>query len=205
MIAAHLSLALALALGSRDPAAVARKVQAYYEGTADLEARFVQTYTYAAFGRTQVSKGSLKVKKPGRLRWDYEEPSRKTIAVTGSRLVQWEPEANQAYTDDHFDATAMSAAVTFLLGKGSLAKEFDLSLDSAGRLRGTPRRPDPRVAAVTFEVGPAGEVLATEVTDAQGNRNEIRLSSARRNTGIPDAAFEVHVPAGARRLSAPGR
>jgi len=196
---------IALLLAAPDAGATARKVQAHYERTTDLTARFVQTYTHAAFGRKQESKGILRVKKPGRLRWDYESPTPKTIAVVGARLTQWEPEANQAFVDERFDASAMSAAVTFLLGKGSLAREFDLTLDAAGRLVGTPRKPDARVATVSFEIGPSGEVLATEVKDIQGNTNQIRLSEVKRNAGIPDAAFEVAIPDGARRLSAPGR
>ena len=70
---------------------LARAVQAFYERTRDLEASFVQTYRYAAAGRSQVSRGTLRVKKPGRMRWDYQAPERKTVAVVGSRLVQWEP------------------------------------------------------------------------------------------------------------------
>src|SRR5512133_970145 len=64
---------------------LARKVQAYYEATRDLQARFEQTYTYSGFGRRQVSSGTLRVKKPGMMRWDYEAPTPKTVAVTGSR------------------------------------------------------------------------------------------------------------------------
>jgi outer membrane lipoprotein carrier protein len=195
-----LAVALALALAAPpDPAEVARKVQAFYERTRDLEAAFVQTYAYAAFGRSQVSRGTLRVKRPGRMRWDYESPGRKTVAVVGSRLVQWEPEANQAFVDERFDASAMSAAVTFLLGKGSLIREFELALDGDGWLRMRPRKADPRVEWVALEVGPSGEVAATRVRDAQGNVNEIRLERVRRNTGIPDAAFEVEIPPGARR------
>src|SRR5512138_119335 len=134
MPTALLTMALVLATAARDPVALARDVQGFYEQTRDLEAEFVQTYTYAAFGRTQTSRGTLRVKKPGKLRWDYVEPAKKTIVVNGSRLVQYEPDVNQAYVDERFDSTAMSAAVTFLLGKGSLEKEFDLSSDAEGRL-----------------------------------------------------------------------
>jgi len=54
----------------RDPAAaaLAAKVQAFYDRTKDLTARFRQTYTYAGFGRKQVSTGKLSVKKPGMMR-----------------------------------------------------------------------------------------------------------------------------------------
>src|SRR5512133_671186 len=110
-------------------AALAAKVQGYYERTRDLESKFTQTYTYAGFGRRQVSSGTLRVKKPGMMRWDYDKPARKTIAVKGARLVQYEPEENQAYVDEKFDASALSAAVTFLLGKGDLAREFALAVD----------------------------------------------------------------------------
>ncbi len=204
-----LALATALALAAApvggapasDPAPVAKKVQAFYESTKDLRARFVQTYTYAMTGRRQESKGLLEVKKPGRMRWDYESPSTKTIVVNGSRLVQWEPEANQAYVDDRFDATAMSAAVTFLLGKGSLEKEFLLSLGEGGTLVLRPRKPDPRVESVTLGVGPDGEVTRTQVRDGQGNVNDVAFEDIRRNAGVPDGRFELALPAGVRMLS----
>jgi len=207
---ASLCLAAALAAppppGPADDAqALARRVQAFYEATRDLRASFVQTYTYAAAGRRQVSRGTLIVKKPGRMRWDYASPSPKSVAVVGSRLVQYEPEPNQVYVDDRFDATAMSAAVTFLLGKGSLEKEFQLSLGEGGALVLRPRRPDPRVESVTLFVGPQGEVTRTEVEDAQGNVNDIAFEDLQRNTGLKDADFDVQVPADARRVQMPGR
>jgi outer membrane lipoprotein carrier protein len=201
--------ALLLAASAAAPEAsaqdLARKVQDHYERTADLEARFQQTYTYSGFGRRQVSSGTLKVKKPGMMRWDYEKPSRKTIAVKGSRLVQWEPDENQAYVDERFDASAMSAAVTFLLGKGDLAREFHLAVGEGGALVLRPKEPDPRVESIALTVGGEGQVTATRVVDGSGNVNEIRFSDVRRNQGLPEAAFEVKLPKDVRRVEAPGR
>ena len=185
--------------------ALARKVQGFYEATRDLEARFQQTYTYAGFGRRQVSSGVLKVKKPGMMRWDYEKPTPKTIAVKGSRLVQYEPEVRQAYVDDRFDASAMSAAVTFLLGKGDLAREFHLSTGEAGTLVLRPKEPDPRVESIALTVGQDGEVTATQVTDGAGNVNEVKLTDVRRNPGLPGSAFDVKLPKDVRRIDAAGR
>jgi outer membrane lipoprotein carrier protein len=203
-LAALLVLTAAPAVGP-DAAELARKVQAHYERTADLEARFQQTYTYSGFGRRQVSSGTLRVKKPGMMRWDYEKPAKKTIAVKGPRLVQFEPDENQAYVDERFDASAMSAAVTFLLGKGDLAREFELSRGEAGSLVLRPKEPDPRVDSIVLTVGPEGEVKATRVVDGAGNVNEIRFSDVRRNQGLADAAFEVKLPKDVRRIEAPGR
>jgi outer membrane lipoprotein carrier protein len=208
-IAATLALILAAAPAGAPPAAdataLARKVQGFYESTRDLRARFIQTYAYAALGRKQVSKGTIEVKKPGKMRWDYQSPVVKTIAVNGSRLVQLEPEANQAFVDDRFDATAMSAAVTFLLGKGSLEKEFLLAAGEGGTLVLRPRKADARVDSITLTVGQDGEVTRTRVVDGQGNVNDIAFEEIRRNTGIPDDRFEIALPAGVRRLSMPGK
>jgi outer membrane lipoprotein carrier protein len=207
-------LALLLLASSATPAAapadpgaaeLARKVQGFYEQTRDLEVRFQQTYTYAGFGRRQVSSGVLRVKKPGMMRWDYEKPSRKTVAVKGPRLVQYEPEENQAYVDERFDASAMSAAVTFLLGQGDLAREFALSRGEGGTLVLRPREPDPRVESIALTVGSEGEVTATRVVDGSGNVNELRFTAPRRNRGLPDAAFEVTLPKDVQRVSPPGK
>jgi outer membrane lipoprotein carrier protein len=195
----------AVAAAPADPQALARKVQATYERTKDLEARFRQTYTYAGFGRRQLSQGTLRVKKPGMMRWDYTSPAEKTVAVKGTRLVQLEPEENQVYVDDRFDASAMSAAVTFLLGKGDLVKEFDLSLDASGALLLRPKVEDPRVESIALTVNDAGDVVATRVVDGAGNVNEIRFEDVKRNQGIPDSAFEVKIPKDARRVSANGQ
>jgi outer membrane lipoprotein carrier protein len=212
--AARAPLAVAQATAPRPAAApapagpaadLARKVQALYERTRDLEARFTQTYVYAGLGRKLVSTGTLKVKKPGLMRWDYATPSRKTIAVAGSRLVQWEPEEKQAYVDEHFDATAMSAAVTFLLGQGDLSREFHLALGEGGALVLTPRAEDPRVQRITLAVGPEGEVLGTTVLDGAGNENRLVFEQMRRNAGLSDADFHVALPGDARRIGPPGR
>lgn len=211
---ATLTAALLLATPAATPAAakdaapdanaLAAKVQAFYEGTRDLTARFQQTYRYSGFGRKLTSSGTLEVKKPGMMRWEYTAPEPKTVAVKGSRLVQYEPEAKQAFVEERFDATAMSAAVTFLLGQGDLAKEFHLATNGEGQLVLRPKQPDPRVDEVTLTVGKGGEVVATRVVDGSGNVNEVRFSEMKRNVGLADADFDVKLPKDVTRLKAPG-
>ena len=211
MLAIALALAVsaapaqASAAGAPDAQPLVRKVQAFYERTRDLTAQFQQTYSYAGFGRRQVSSGVVLVKKPGMMRWDYQKPSPKTVAVKGSRLVQYEPAENQAYVDDHFDASGMSAALTFLLGKGDLEKEFLVSTSSTGALLLRPREADPRVDSIELLADPDGQITTTRVVDGAGNVNEIRFENMKRNTGIPDSAFDVKLPADVIRIAAPAR
>jgi outer membrane lipoprotein carrier protein len=181
-------------------AELTRKVQAFYETTRDLEASFTQTYLYAGAGRKLTSTGTLKVKKPGLMRWDYLAPTVKVVAVTGKKLVQYEPEEQQAWVDEQFDATAMTAAVRFLLGTGDLVRDFSATIGEGGTLVLQPRAADPRVARIVFTVGRDGEVLATSVIDGSGNENRLAFTAMRRNAGLGDAAFEVKLPAGTRRV-----
>src|SRR6266511_3046458 len=188
LLAALLLLAAAPApVPDKAATELARKVQGYYEATRDLEAHFQQAYTYAGLGRRQLSAGTLRVKKPGMMRWDYTKPAPKTVAVKGSRLVQFEPDENQAYVDERFDASAMSAAVTFLLGKGDLVRDFALSTGEASTLLLRPKEQDPRVV------------------DGAGNVNEIKFTEVKRNPGLPDSAFDVKLPKDVRRVDASGR
>ncbi len=215
-VRAMLALALVLAVTASAPAEPAaqrpaaadaqtlvRKVQAFYEKTHDLTAKFRQTYTYAGFGRRQVSSGVLLVKKPGMMRWDYQKPTPKTVVVKGTRLVQYEPDANQAYVDDHFDSSGMSAALTFLLGKGDLEKEFEVSSGEGGALLLRPRVADPRVDEIILAADGQGQIVSTRVLDGAGNVNEIQLEDVRRNTGIADSAFDLKLPEGVVRMAPP--
>jgi outer membrane lipoprotein carrier protein len=205
MASAFLVLVLLSSATTPDASALGQRVQGYYEKTKDLEASFVQTYTYSAAGRSQTSRGTLRVKKPGKLRWDYVDPAKKTIVVNGSRLVQYEPEENQAYVDEHFDASAMSAAVTFLLGKGKLEREFDLSSEAGGKLVLTPKKADARVERVVLTVSESGEVIDTLVVDGSGNVNEIAFQNLRRNVGLKDDVFVLDLPKDVHRVKAPGQ
>ncbi|HYD41830.1 MAG TPA: outer membrane lipoprotein carrier protein LolA [Anaeromyxobacter sp.] len=208
-----LLLALAVAAPAEPPPpptaseaqALVRKVQAHYDQTKDLRAKFQQTYTYSGFGRRQTSSGELLVKKPGMMRWEYRKPAPKVVVVKGTRLVQYEPDENQAYVDERFDASGMSAALTFLLGKGDLEKEFDVSVRPGGTLVLRPKVEDPRVESIELVAGPEGQILVTRVVDGSNNVNEIRLEDVRRNVGLPDSAFELELPKGVLRMEPPGK
>ena len=48
-----------------------------------LEAQFSETYSGA--GMTRTESGTLTLKKPGRMRWDYEQPRPKMFLTDGRR------------------------------------------------------------------------------------------------------------------------
>ena len=63
---------------------LARRVEERHRSARDLTARFVQTYRSGLLGR-ESSSGALSLKRPGRMRWEYEAPEKKTFVSDGKR------------------------------------------------------------------------------------------------------------------------
>lgn len=188
-----------------DPArALARRVQSFYAHTRDFSAKFAQHYTYTAMGRVEDSSGTVQVKKPGSVRWDYQKPDKRTMFVQGKTLWIWRPDDQEAQVKRDFGGDQLSSAFTFLWGKGDLLKEFSPKVAAApeGLPKGdalelTPVKPVAGVAKLLFVVGKDGQVLASVVTNPQGDVNQMVFSEAKIDQGLPDALFHFEPPKGA--------
>ncbi len=210
----HFVLALA-ALLSAAPApkdavqgrAVVHRVQRYYRAAKDFSAQFDQLYTYLAFGRTQESTGKVEVKRPGLLRWESDKPEKQIIVLDGKDYWQYSPEDKQVTHRQGFVSDQLSSAFTFLWGKGDLLKDFtareiDSPPDVPGLPKGDaiellPKEPQPQVARLIFIVGKKGEVLASIVTNAQGDTNRLVFHHVKLNGSLPDSGFQFKPPEGA--------
>jgi outer membrane lipoprotein carrier protein len=185
-------------------AAIAARVQKFYARTDDFSASFTQHYTYASMGRTTESSGTVQVKKPGRLRWEYLKPEPKLIVIDGKTYSQWMPEDNQLVVNRNFSADTLSSAFTFLWGKGELLTEFTArtvlrpaDLPQGDALELTPKSPSGQIEKLLFVVGKDGQVLASVVTDPQANVNKLVFTDAKVNGSLPDALFQFEAPKGA--------
>ncbi len=173
-----------------------RRVEERNRRTVDLTARFVQSYRSGMLGHEIVESGLLSVKRPGRMRWEYEEPELKTFVADGQSFYFYIPADRQVLVQPQ--AGQRGVAVTLLSGSGSLSAEFRVELADGGesRLRLTPRERDPDVREVLVDVGPAGEILAIEVMDIQSNRSRYEFHDTKTNVGLPESLFSFDMPEG---------
>jgi len=213
-------LAMAQPLGSGPPPvagprldvqAVVAKVQKRYDDAVDFKARFTQTLTSATLKRTTNSSGLVTFKKPGRMRWDYEKPDKSSYITDGGVLWLYEPEDKQAFKQD-LKSSQLPSALAFLLGKGKLASEFDITFGPDRGASGpgqpseknyvlslSPKTPQAQVKSIVFVVDPRDWfVRQSEITDAQGNTNVIVFADVQMNAHVPDALFKFTPPAGTR-------
>jgi outer membrane lipoprotein carrier protein len=185
---------------------VVERMQKRYDGAKDFRARFSQTYSRAVVGRTTVSTGTVTFKKPGRMRWDYEKPEPRMFLSNGQVLWLYEASEKQAFKQD-LKSSQLPAALAFLMGKGKLMDEFEVSFAKdakqgrAGdyKLALSPKQPQSTYKSIVFIVDPKEYLVRESVlVDSQGNANHFVFDDLQVNSKVTDAPFKWSPPAGVR-------
>lgn len=168
----------------------------------DLEASFVQTYRSGSLGREMVEKGTLKLKRPGRMLWEYREPEKKLFVSDGSTWYFYVPADRQVIVREQ---SVDQRAPALLLAGGSMTQQFTAGLeaDAAGRarLRLRPRTPDPALDRIYVDVDDQDRIVGLEVHDAQDNVSRFRFEQLRENQGLKDDLFRFRIPPGVEVIS----
>src|SRR3974390_3907743 len=134
------------------------KVDQRYNHMQALQAQFAETYSGAGMKRTE--SGTLELKKPGRMRWDYTEPRPKMFVTDGATAWFYVPGERQARRAPVKQIEDLRSPLRYLLGKTKLEKEFpgltiatDAKPVKAGDvvLRGVPKGMQERVSQTLLE------------------------------------------------------
>jgi outer membrane lipoprotein carrier protein len=187
-----------------DPAQdLARRMEERHRATSDLTARFVQTYKSGLIGREIVERGVVSIKQPGRMRWEYQRPEKKTFVSDGKTFYFYVPADRQVIIRDQAGDRGVPALL--LSGQGNLLQQFEAALETApagrARLRLVPRKPDPEIEKVFVDVDGAARIHAIQVFDAQGNVSRFDFEDIRENVGLKDRLFRFDIPNGVEVVS----
>ena len=204
---AALLLVLLLAAGvvpSADPdpglaESLVGRIEARHSRTQDLVARFVQSYRSGLLGRELVERGVVSIKRPGRMRWEYQEPEEKLFLSDGESFYFYVPEDRQVIIQAQDDQRSLAARLLF--GGAGLLEEFEVSLDEPFeegvlRVRLVPRRENAELERAYIDAEPSGLIRSILLEDIQGNRTLFRFEEIRENTGLSDHLFEFEIPSG---------
>src|SRR5947209_10531599 len=153
---------LVLAAPSAGPAAtlddVVRDLEGTYSRMIDLRAEFTQTAFNKSLNQTIPAQGTVYLKKGGKLRWEYQEPTPQEIVSDGKKLWVYTPALNQVNVGDAPEALAGPAG-SFLAGLGRLRAEFSVRFLNPARpqdtdvhwvLDITPNQPQPTLARLVL-------------------------------------------------------
>ena len=200
-IAALLAAALEVqGAPAQDPAAaIARRVQRHYERIQDFTASFAQTSTYPTFGNVKNAAGKVFLKKPVLLRWQYDDG--RVVLIDGKELWNWNPEDKEAQVKRGFGVDKVPPEFAFLFGKGKLLDRFAAraiprpeGLPEGDAIELVPHQPSADVQKLVFVVDSRGQVLATVLTNGQGDTNQLVFSEVKVNSGLSDSLFRFVPP-----------
>jgi outer membrane lipoprotein carrier protein len=176
-----------------------RRVEERHARTADLVARFTQSYRSGMLGREIVERGIVSIKRPGRMRWEYKDPEAKLFVSDGRTFYFYVPADRQVIVSEQDPERSLAGRL--LSGRGGLLDEFLASLDEpleegVVRLRLVPRREQADVERAFVDAEPGGRIRAILIEDLQGNRTRFRFEGVRENTGLADRLFRFDAPPG---------
>src|SRR4051812_5574802 len=179
---------------------VADDLDRHYNDLRSLRAGFTETYRGAGITRTE--SGTLWLRRPGKMRWEYMEPREKLFVSDGKTAFFYVPGERQARKAPLDKLDDLRSPLRYLLGKTRLKKEFDNLTARAGDqpgsviIRGVPRNMSDRVAEVSLDVNASGEIQRIQIDEVDGSQTEFAFSSMLENVPVEDARFRFQPPAG---------
>jgi outer membrane lipoprotein carrier protein len=188
---------------------IADQVDKHYNSMESLQTSF--TEVYKGGGMTRNESGVMYLKKPGRMRWDYESPTKKVFITDGKTAWFYVPGERQARRTSVKKLDDFRSPLRYLLGHTKLEKEFNglsvMTSDKAAAsgntvLSGVPKGMEDRVQETRLEIAPDGSILRISIEELDGSSTEFRFQLPHENVQVADAKFKFAPPPGVEVMEA---
>ena len=182
---------------------IAQAVDEHYNRMHSLQAAFTEIYQGAGMNRTET--GTLWLKKPSKMRWEYRSPEDKLFVGDGKDAWLYLPAEKQVRKSDMRKLDDLRSPLAFLLGKTKLEKELhglsfapDAQVWQPGDvvLRGTPRGMEGQIQDVLLEITPEHRIARIVIHAADDSVTEYRFSDQKEDVQVADGKFQFVPPAG---------
>lgn len=181
---------------------LSQRVDRHYNALHTLQAQFVEKYRGNGIERTE--SGTLWIKRPGRMRWEYQQPRAKLFITDGKSAWFYAPGDRQARTTPARKLDDLRSPLAYLLGRTKLERVLE-GLAVAGDvhqtpgnvvLQGTPRGLAGHLTRVLLEVTPEGRIDRIVAEGQDDSVTEYKLSESKEDVAIADERFRFVPPAG---------
>jgi outer membrane lipoprotein carrier protein len=193
---------------ARPPAAdVASALQRQYDSIKDFTATFTQTYEGGVLRRKGSETGTVYVKKPGKMRWDYMAPEKKLFVSDGRTMFLYFPNDKQVMKNAVPEQDEATSAVLFLMGKGNIVRDFTVRWAEGGTDAVYRLRLDPKTRQAEYDWLELSadrqtlRIVGLTAGDAQGGRSSFGFTNFKENVGLADKLFQFTIPRGTEVIS----
>jgi outer membrane lipoprotein carrier protein len=198
-----LLLTLTFPLQAQDIRQLARAVDEHYNHLRSLQSDF--TEIYRGDGPDRVESGTLWLKKPRKMRWEYRSPKEKLFVSDGQVVWFYLPSERQVRKTEFRKLDNVRSPLAFLLGKTKLENELqglskvlDKAPAASGNtvLRGVPKGMAGEVSEVQLEIAPGDEIVRIVLMEPDGGATEFRFAGWKENGAMSESLFHFTPPTG---------
>jgi outer membrane lipoprotein carrier protein len=196
------------------PAELAAALQRKYDSIRDFSAEFVHVYEGGVLRKQISERGTLLVKKPGKMRWEYTAPEKKLFVSDGLKMYSYIPQDKQVIVSSVPTGDDATTPTLFLAGKGNLTRDFTPSNVAPPKgapagsraLKLVPKTPQREYEWLTLVVDPSTlSIRGLVTTDAQDGVSTFSFTNLKENIAPSDKEFAFKIPRGVDVVSASSR
>jgi len=187
------------------PQELAQTLQKRYDTVRDFSADFQHIYTGGALRKQLSERGRMLIKKPGKMRWEYSAPEKKTFVSDGVKMYSYIPADKQVIVASVPKSDQATTPALFLAGQGNLVRDFTVSEGAVAKglpegtraLKLAPKSLQADFESLILSLDPATLTLrGLESVDAQGGTSSFVFTNLKENVGLADKDFAFTMPRG---------
>jgi outer membrane lipoprotein carrier protein len=190
---------------------VAQALQRKYDSIRDFTADFTQISESGPLKKKFTERGTVLIKKPGKMRWEYRQPEEKLVVSNGRIIQTYIKEDKQVVM-----AEASPTPALFLAGQGNIVRDFIPEIvalpttlpTGTQALKLTPKTPQPEYEWMIVGFDPKTfSIRGLVFIDAQGSTQSLVFANLKENVNPADSRFDFKPPRGVEIVGGalPGR
>ena len=184
-----------------DSKAIVDAIQKQYDATDTFQARFIQKSYLKILGQSQKAEGSVSIKKPGKMKWEYKAPDHQVLVRNKQGLWLYLPDEKQVTKMKSQSIYSSNTPALFLAGRGKLTESFTIGkVTEENGIYIAELIPRDKVQSLSQMVLLADkknfQIVGSRVYDNLGNRTEMLFSNIETNLNLKEKLFQFKVPKG---------
>jgi len=184
-----------------DSKAIVDAIQKQYDATDTFQARFIQKSYLKILGQSQKAEGSVSIKKPGKMKWEYKAPDHQVLVSNKQCLWLYLPDEKQVTKMKSQSIYSSNTPALFLAGRGKLTESFTIGkVTEENGIYIAELIPRDKVQSLSKMVLLADkknfQIVGSRVYDNLGNRTEMLFSNIETNPNLKEKLFQFKVPKG---------
>ena len=180
-------------------------LQKKYSQVRDLRMEFIQSYK-SPRRAAKTETGTLVLKRPGMMRWEYKTPVEKLFVSNGKTVFFYLPQEKQLQKMKVKESRDQRIPFLFLLGKGNLKRDFarvEWASDQKPFFQGNsvilayPKKGIDEFARILMEFSPQTfQLQRVTVFDVDGTMSEFVFTNIQQDLGTVAGIFDFKAPPG---------